>query len=601
MATATAPSAAQRPRSITNRGARILASFARMHPLPFGVAVAGATLYAATTVASTVVLGRITDAVLVPAFAGRTRTPQLVAGVAAIGGVALVRAGAIATRRYFAGMTVHRSERSLRLRVLGSYAALPLAFHRCRPTGELLAHTQADIEAACATIGPLPYATAVVSLIVFAAIAMVVTDPVLALLGCTTLPALALLNRVYAQRIEEPQTRVQERIGDVSSVAHESIDGALVVKTMGREADEVERFAAAVDALRAERVRAGLLRAGFEPALEALPDATMILLLALGSWRASTGAISTGALVEFVSLFQLLAFPMRVIGFVLGDLPRSVVGRERLETVFTEHEEAARPPAAPARHPRESSGARPCRGAGLRARGVRVALGGAEVLRGVDLDVAPGETVAIVGSTGCGKSTLAELLVRLADPDAGSVAIDGTDLRDLDAAALRGATAIVLQESFLFATTVRENIALGAAVDAGAIEEAARIAQAHAFVERMVDGYDTVLGERGLTVSGGQRQRIAIARALVRRPRLLVLDDATSAVDPTVEAAILAGLRGLTGTTVVMVANRPSTIAIADRAVLIEDGTVSAAGPHAELMSLPRYEALIRAAGRGPS
>lgn len=591
MATVTTVSeAAHAPprRGVTRRGLRIVASYVRAHPLPFAVSVSGATLYAALTVVSTIVLGRITDAVLVPAFGRGVPASAVAVAVLAILGVATLRALGIMARRFFAGMTQHRNERTLRLRVIQHYARLPLAYHQSRPTGELMAHTQADIEAACGALAPLPYATAVVSLVVFATVAMLVTDPLLAVIGCTTLPGLAVLNQVFARRVEPPQTRAQQRIGDVSAVAHESIDGALVVKTLGREAAETERFERSVDALRSERVTVGRLRAGFEPALGALPDVAMILLIAAGSWQISTGAISIGTLVEFVSLFQLLAFPMRLIGFVLGDLPRVVVGRERLEEVFRE---PVRMVAAPDLDvSRLASGP-----LAVAVEGLDFGFGGTPVLRRLDLSIGAAKAVALVGPTGAGKSTLAGLLVRLADPDAGSITLGGVDLRKLANQELRGAAAIVFQESFLFATTVRENIALGVDARDGEIEAAAATAEAHEFITAMPQGYETILGERGVTVSGGQRQRIALARALLRRPRFLILDDATSAVDPTVEAAILSGLRRRLDTTLLVVAHRASTIALADRIVLLEDGRISATGSHGELLAHPTYAAIVRA------
>jgi ATP-binding cassette subfamily B protein len=586
VATATAERS-QPQRGVFWRGLRIVASYVAMHPLPFIISVSGAALYAGMTVASTVVLGHITDSVLVPAFHQGSTASSVVAAVVAILGVAVLRALGIVTRRYFAGMTQHRVQRTLRLRVIERYAQLPLAYHQSKPTGELLAHTQADVTAATEVVGPLPYSTAVVLLIVFATVSMLVADPFLAAVGCITLPGLALLNHAYGARVEAPQTRAQQRIGDVSSVAHESIDGALVVKTLGRQSAEVQRFRAVADALRTERVTVGRLRAAFEPALDTLPDLAMVALLAVGSWRVSTGAITTGGLVQFVSLFQLLAFPMRVIGFVLADVPRAVVGRERLEEVFTEPI-AVRPAGA---------SATPVPPGPLALAVDSVSYGFADnlVLDGVRFEVRPSESVALVGPTGAGKSTLAELMVRLDDPQRGSISIGGINLRNAETASLRAAVAIVFQESFLFATTVRENIALGYEAGDDEVIHAARIAQAHDFISEMPHGYETVLGERGVTVSGGQRQRIALARALLRRPRLLILDDATSAVDATVEAAILDALRKQVDTTLVVVAYRVSTIALADRVLLLEDGRISASGTHSQLLRHPTYAAMVQA------
>jgi ATP-binding cassette subfamily B protein len=479
---------------------------------------------------------------------------------------------------------------TLRTRVVDRYQELPLAYHRSRPTGELMAHAEADVVAATEVIHPLPYTTAVILLILFAVVALVVTDPFLALIGCSILPGLTILNRYYTRKVEEPARRAQERIGDVSSVAHESIDGALVVKTLGRERSEVERLAGKAESLRDERIRVGQLRAAFEPAFEVLPTLGIVVLLAVGSWRVSTDDITMGTLVQFVSLFQLLAFPMRLIGFVLSDLPRAVAGHDRIEEVLAEPVTLR-----PATETQEL----PAGPASVSVRDVAFSYGSAPVLRGVSFDVAPTETVALVGPTGSGKSTLTQLLVRLADPDAGGILIGGIDLRRVSPEHLRETVAMVFQESFLFATTLWENIALGLKVSDEEVHRAAKIAQAHAFITGLPRGYDTVLGERGVTLSGGQRQRVAIARALVRRPRLLIMDDATSSVDPTVEAAILGGLRSQLDTTLVVVAYRVSTISLADRVLYLDDGRIVAQGTHDQLLSHPDYEAMVRAYERG--
>ncbi len=573
------------------RGLRIIGSYIAAHPLPFGIAVTGSTVYAGMTVASTVVLGRITDQVLYPAFQeGHVALSTVLLGVVAIMAVGVVRAGGIITRRYFAGMTGFRMRRTLTNRVVDRYQKLPLAYHRAQPTGELMAHTEADVMAAIEVIHPLPWSTAVVLLVVFATIALILTDPFLALIGITVLPGLAVINRYYTRKVEDPATRAQEKIGEVSAVAHESIDGALMVKTLGREQAEVARLEAKAHQLRDDRVHMGRLRAAFEPAFEAIPAIGIIVLIAVGSWRVSTQAISLGTLVQFIALFELLAFPLRLIGFVLSDIPRAVVGRERLEEVFSEP--IMLPPAT------EALGL-PKGPLGVTVRSVSFSYEGYRILDDVSMEVEPNESVALVGPTGSGKSTLAHLLVRLADPDSGSIRLGGVDLRHLDAGELRRAAAMVFQESFLFATTVRDNIALNAAVSDEEIHRAARLAQANTFIERLPGGYEAVLGERGVTLSGGQRQRLALARALVRQPRVLILDDATSAVDPTVEAAILSGLRRELDTTLIVVAYRVSTIALADRVLFLDQGRIAAEGTHRQLLSHPAYLAMVRAYERG--
>jgi ATP-binding cassette, subfamily B, bacterial len=573
------------------RGLRIIGSYIRMHPWPFAISVTGATLYAAMTVATTFVLGRITDDVLIPAFDQGVATSTVVWAVVAVMSVAVLRALGIVTRRYFAGMTASRTMATLRSRVVDKYQQLPLAYHRSQPTGELLAHAEADVMAATEVLHPLPYTIAVLLLIGFAVVALIVTDPFMAVLGLLILPTLTLLNRYYTRRVEGPAQRVQERMGDVSAVAHESIDGALVVKTLGRQQPEVDRLAARADALRGERVAVGRLRAVFEPGFEAIPLLGMVLLISVGSWRVSTGAMTIGTVVQFVALFQLLAFPMRLIGFMLSDIPRAVAGYERVNEVLNEPMSLAPP---------TDTMPLPSGPLGVSLRDATFGYADARVLEDVSFEVAPNESVAIVGSTGSGKSTLAMLLVRLADPDEGTVRVGGLDLRHVDTEELRTAASLVFQESFLFATTVRENLTLGADVSDEEMVRAARLARAHQFVMSLPKGYDTVLGERGVTLSGGQRQRLAIARALVRNPRVLILDDATSAVDPTVEAEILAGLREELQTTLIVVAYRVSTISLADRVLFLDQGRIVASGSHRELlMTHPDYEAMVRAYERG--
>jgi ATP-binding cassette, subfamily B, bacterial len=431
----------------------------------------------------------------------------------------------------------------------------------------------------------------VIFLVLFALVSLVATDPFLTLIGLLTVPALGLMNRSFALQMQDPARRVQERIGDVSAVAHESIDGALVVKTLGRERVEVDRFREKAEQLRTERVAAGYIRAWFEVALEALPNLAVILMLAFGAWRVSTGDITLGTLVQVVTLFGLLAWPMRFVGWILSELPRAVVGHGRILEVLEQPDtmtRAAEPISLPP-GPLD-----------VRADSLTYGFDDVSVLDEVSFHVEPNESVAIVGPTGVGKSTLAQLLVRLDDPSGGRILIGGVDIRQSDSVELRRATSLVFQESFLFATTVAENISLDSGASRDEIERAAAIAQADRFIGALPHAYDTVLGERGHTLSGGERQRVALARALVRQPRVLILDDATSAVDPTIEAEILAGLRRELETTLIVVAYRLSTIRLADRVLFLEEGRVRATGSHEQLMaSQPGYAAMIRAYERG--
>jgi ATP-binding cassette, subfamily B, bacterial len=570
-----------------SRGAHLIVSYVKIHPRPFFISVAGAFLFAVASIGLTIVLGRVVDQVIQPAFSGGVETSKIWLAALAIVIVGSLRSLGIMIRRYYSGVAGAQVMATLRRRVADRYRELSLQFHKETPTGELLAHMEADVEAAVDVLHPVPFAVGVIFLVLFAMIALIATDPFLALIGLLLFPALALMNHSFARRMEGPARRAQEKIGDVSAVAHESIDGALIVKTLGREAEETERLAVEARALRDQRVKGGLIRASFEPALDALPALGIVVLLAVGSWRVSTGDVTKGDLVEFITLFGLLSWPMRFIGWILSELPRAVVSYARLEAVFAEPvtvEPAAHPVSMP-EGPLDTE-----------LRNVSYTYGDQRVLDGVSLKIRANESVAIVGPTGVGKSTLAQLLVRLDDPDDGDVRVGGVDLRQADPGSLRDATAIVFQESFLFAASVRDNIALDTGATNDEVERAAAIAQADRFIRALPRGFDTVVGERGHTLSGGQRQRIALARALVRQPRLLILDDATSAVDPTIEAQILGALRDELRTTLVVVAYRLSTIRLADRILYLEDGKLRATGSHEELLaSMPGYSAMIRA------
>ncbi|UGQ10091.1 ABC transporter ATP-binding protein/permease [Yinghuangia sp. ASG 101] len=580
-------------KDVLRRGMRVLGVAIREEPRIFAAAVGASAVYGATTVASALVLGQVTDRVVVPAFRdGDTTTGALVATFLAVFGVAVLKALSIVGRRLWAGIMQYRLQATYRRRVTRQYLRLPLAWHHRHPTGALLSNANADVEAAWYPIAPLPMATGVVVMLVLAAASMLVTDWALALVGFVVFPAIFLLNVAYQRRQGPLAMRAQELRADVSAVAHESFDGALVVKTLGREDEETARFEASSRELADANIAVGRVRALFDPLLEALPSLGVLLVLLAGSVRIANGDLDPGELVQIAYLFTLLAFPVRAIGWLLGDMPRSIVGYDRVQYVLDAEGESA-------------YGATPARTtgpAGLRVRAVRFGyLDGNDVLDDVAFDIEPGRTVAVVGPTGSGKSTLVSLLVRLVDPGSGEILLDGTDLRDLARGGVAASAALVPQQAFLFDDTIRDNITLGLDVSDDEVRAALRTAQGAEFVDRLPHGLDTQVGERGTTLSGGQRQRIALARALVRKPRLLVMDDATSAVDPRVEAAILAGLRdGGTGpSTVVVVAYRKATIALADEVVFIDGGKVTARGPHTELVRTSAgYRRLVEAYDR---
>jgi ATP-binding cassette, subfamily B, bacterial len=575
---------------ILRQGMRVLGVAVRGEPRLFSAAVVGSGLYAGMTVGSAWVLGRITEHVVLPAFRdGHTTAGALASGTAAIVGVAALKALGIAGRRLYAGMMQYNLQATYRRAVTRQYLRLPLAWHHRHPTGQLLSNANADVEAAWAPIAPLPMATGVVLMLLIAAFAILLTDPVVAVIGFLVFPAIAGLNVVYQRRLAPIAARAQQLRAEVSEVAHESFEGALVIKTLGREAAETRRFAAAANQLRDANVAVGRIRGLFDPVLEAMPNLGVLAVLLIGSARLRSGAMSAGDLVHVAYLFTLLAFPIRAFGWVLAEVPRSVVGWERVQGVL---EATGSLPYG--ERPAPADGA-----AGLEARDVRFGYTEDDVLHDVSFEIEPGGTTALVGPTGSGKSTLTDLLVRLVDPASGDIVLDGVNVREVERGGLAATTAVVPQQTFLFDDTVRGNVTLGLDVPDEEVWQALRVAAADGFVSALPDGLDTRVGERGATLSGGQRQRLALARALVRRPRLLVLDDATSSIDPQVEARILNGLRE-SAATIVVVAYRRATIELADEVVYLEHGRVAGRGRHDELLqTTPGYRNLVTAYERG--
>ena len=486
-------------------------------------------------------------------------------------GIGLVRAGGVVTRRSFAGITEWRAAGTIAGTVIERIVRQPVWWLKGRTTGDVISRMTVDAEAAVAMLAPLPFASSVVVLLAFAAVAMLLSDPVLGTIGLVVVPVLAWVNLRYQRRVDALFIEAQDHLGDLSSAVHESFDAVTVVKAFGAEEREARRLSRVAERLRDARIETVRYRSRFESLLDLVPSIAIVLLLLAGSWRVGEGRMTVGELGSFVYLFTLLSFPLRIIGYALSELPHSRAGLAHVDEFLADPVRTA---------------VRPERAAfvGVEIRNLVVTHPGqpGPTLRIERLDVESGTAVAIVGETGSGKSTLVGAL-------SGIVAFDGS-VR----VGLRG-VAPVFQETFLFAASLRENLLFGSYRDDAAIRYALRTSAADEFVEDLPEGLDTILGERGVGLSGGQRQRIALARALLAERDVLVLDDTTSALDPETEAILIQNLlRDARDQTLVVVASRPSTVAMIGRVVYLADGVVVDSGSHDELLERsPRYAELM--------
>lgn len=574
-------------------------------PLVLIGALACSVLTGAMTVVSASLMGWITDHVLLPDFVegyGNVTAARLQDVVLVLAATALLTAASTVGRRFLGGIMMFRLQARTRRALAAHYLAVPLTWIRDRSPGILLSYAGADVEATWWTLWNLPMSLAALVMLTCGILSILAVSPVLAWVSMVVLPCVALLNAAYQRRVGVLSSRVQELRGQISEMAHESIEGAALVKTLGREDDEIRRLAVVADELRAANAGVGRVRGLFDAMLDAVPRMGLLLVLLVGASEVARGNLQPGALVQVSYLFTLLAVPVRFIGWVLGDIPRSVSGWQRIQGVVS----APVPPDEPAPAGEGRSWLSSTHAAQLEVRNVSFTYAdGNRALDRVSFSVRPGQTAAIVGPTGSGKSTLVHLLAALDHPQDGAVLIDDTDLRSLDRRSLARDLAVVPQQTFLFKRSVRENLALARETRDEEIWECLRLAQADAFVAALPDGLDSRLGESGMSLSGGQRQRLALARALLRRPRLLILDDATSSLDTEVEGAVLAGLRGARlPCTTVIVTHRKAAVSHADSVIFLSQGRIQARGAHSELLiHSPDYRefmsAYARTAGTG--
>ena len=500
----------------------------------------------------------------------------LLVGLVATAG--LLKALFLLGRRFIAGRQSLGVDYDLRNALYGHLLKLSWGFYDRHQTGQLMSRATVDLQGVRFFLGyGLIFFSQHVLTVVGVTAIVFVLDWELALIALAITPALVAAAYVYSAHSHPILKNVQQRLADMTTVAEESIVGVNVVKAFAQEAREERKFSERTEAVFGESVKATRQQAFYVPFMSFLPLLAQAAVLLIGGHRVVGGQLTLGEFIAFNVYVLMLVMPLRMLGMWIGMGQRAIASGERIFQVLDEPEEIVERP-NPVRLPA---------GAG-RLRFERVSFGydpDRLVLAGIDLEIEPGHTVALIGQTGSGKTTLTTLVPRFYDATEGRVLLDGVDVRDLRLTELRRAIGVVSQDPFLFSTTVRENIAFGTpgATDAD-VERAARMAQAHEFIAELPEGYDTVIGERGITLSGGQRQRIAIARAIVVNPRILVLDDATASVDATTEAKIRLGLReAMRGRTTLIIAHRLSTISLADEIVVLEHGRIAAEGTRDEL------------------
>lgn len=521
----------------------------------------------------------------------------------AILGVVMARWGFTYWRRMIAGQVSLGVEYDLRERLYSQLQRLELGFFDHQQTGQLMSRATVDLPAVRFFLGyGLVFILQFVLTIVLAGIVMIVINPWLGLISLAPAPFVVVISYRYGRRARPAIQEVQQRIAELTADAEENISGVRIVKSFAREPRQLERFRRSVGRTFEQAMVATRLEATYNPAIGFLPQLGIAAVLLLGGNAVIHAHLTLGQFTTFYLLLNMLIGPMRSLGVTLNLAQRATASGARIFQILDREPTLADPPGAPPLP--AGNGHVQLRDVTLRyddphdelnvgtyahAKQTEHTKARRTVLHDIDLDIPAGRTVALVGATGSGKTSLVALISRLYDPISGEVLLDGTDVRDVGLQSLRSAVAVVSDDPFLFSASVADNIAYarggGTSVSIEQVEDAARRAQAHEFVLRLPEGYETQIGERGLSLSGGQRQRLAIARALLANPRVLILDDATSSVDASTEQSIkLALAEAMSGRTTFVIAHRLSTIALADQIVVLDHGRIVAQGDHEELL-----------------
>jgi ATP-binding cassette, subfamily B, bacterial len=554
---------------------------------PYRASVAWSFVFAAGAMGATVLIpfltGRAINSINGHDHHGLT-TWAILIGVAGVGRLVLS-----VFRRLVAGRVSLGVEMDLRNRLYEQLQRLELSFFDRQQTGQLMSRATVDLQSVRWFLGyGLVFIAQSLLTILLAAAAMFLLHPDLAALSLAPVPLVVLIAQRYGKHSRPALQEAQQRIAELTADAEENISGVRVVKAFAQEDRQLERFRHSVSRVFSQQMYATRIQARYTPLISFLPNLGLAVILLVGGREVISGSLSLGNFTAFYGYLLMLISPMRTLGYMLSAAQRATASGARVFQVLDREPQMTAPEDAPALP--SGRGEVTFQGAGLTFEG-----SSRPALHGIDLEIAAGSTVALVGAMGSGKTALVSLIPRLYDVTEGSVRIDGADVREVDPTSLRHQIAVVTDDPFLFSATVHENIAYGRPeATREEVEQAARAAQADAFIRVLPNGYDTRVGERGLTLSGGQRQRIAIARAIAANPRILILDDATSSVDASTEQEIKVALRDvMAGRTTFIVAHRLSTIALADEIIVLEAGAVVARGSHEQLLGESELYRLI--------